>query len=446
MAASGLQAQVAWTEINPATTPLTRKYTTMVWDSVRERVVLFGGQQDLDNYFDDTWEWDGQRWHELAPAHRPTPPREDHMMAFDRRRGRAVVFGGHDINVLFLNDTWEWDGTDWHATTPTKRPPPLAYSAMAYDQRRGVVVLFGGLDQARVVTDETWEWDGTNWTKHKPLIHPPARSHHAMTFDPAEQRIVLYGGEGRGWYNDQWHWDGTVWIDVTTTPPGPALNDTRMVYDTHRDRLVLWGGRFQPNDQAWELEGDVWLTRQLAQPAPPARQAHTMAFDEVRGEVVLFGGWDGTQIFGDTWIYGPVHPARNAAFGASCGAPPPGLHLDPQDALPWLQSTARWVVEPTPPGAPAVLLVGASRTHSSLGQLPFDLARFGLPGCLLLGSGDLALPMVSVHRHASTALTVPSVPQLADHTVWCQALVGDPAANVLGFAFTNGLGLTFGGR
>jgi hypothetical protein len=35
----------------------------MVYDAVRDRTVLVGG---LGGH-DDTWEWDGQRWHRLAP-------------------------------------------------------------------------------------------------------------------------------------------------------------------------------------------------------------------------------------------------------------------------------------------------------------------------------------------------------------------------------------------
>jgi hypothetical protein len=36
-------------------------------------------------------------------------------MAYDRNRGRIVLFGGiNDINLPpQLTDTWEWDGTSW---------------------------------------------------------------------------------------------------------------------------------------------------------------------------------------------------------------------------------------------------------------------------------------------------------------------------------------------
>jgi len=38
-------------------------------------------------------------------------------MAYDARRRRAVLFGGHDFGahagVSVFGDTWEWDGNEW---------------------------------------------------------------------------------------------------------------------------------------------------------------------------------------------------------------------------------------------------------------------------------------------------------------------------------------------
>lgn len=43
----------------------------------------------------------------------------------------------------------------------------------------------------------------------------------------------------------------------------------------------------------------------MAIATPPEREAHGLAFDPVRGRLVLFGGRDlaGTQVFGDTWEF-----------------------------------------------------------------------------------------------------------------------------------------------
>jgi hypothetical protein len=43
-------------------------------------------------------------------------------MAYDSRRRRTVLFGGHDGENVF-GDTWEWDGRRWtlQAGVPPRR-------------------------------------------------------------------------------------------------------------------------------------------------------------------------------------------------------------------------------------------------------------------------------------------------------------------------------------
>src|SRR5262249_14262812 len=138
----------------------------MAYDSNRNRVVLFGGSDSFATTFfqgvpslDDTWEWDGTDWVQRLPAHRP-PARLYAQMAFDSRRGVVVLHGGlnypsYPLQQEKLSDTWEWDGTTWTERTETPAPPAAApYESMAYDAARGVVVLS---------TPDLWEWDGNAW-------------------------------------------------------------------------------------------------------------------------------------------------------------------------------------------------------------------------------------------------------------------------------------------
>ncbi len=438
-------AQVTWVNTNPTTAPSYRKYTTMVWDSVRERVMLFAGQGDLETYYNDTWEWDGVRWTELWPARRP-PEREDHMMAFDRQRGRAVVFGGHDVNVRFFDDTWEWDGTTWSKMNPALKPPPLAYSAMAYDPLRGRVVMYGGLNQALTETGDIWEWDGTTWRTRFPGLTPGARSHHAMAWDPVSQRVVLYGGyvTNQGWRNDHWAWDGVGWTLVTT---GPALMDMRLVFDTVRNRLVMWGGRLQPGNQSWEFVSGVWVARTATAPFPLSRQAHTMAFDERNGNTVMFGGYDDVNRFGETWTYQATVAASSSAFGHNCGgtAADPTLSID-GDQRPWLGDTLTFRATSVPLLQPAVLSLGVSRAVWHSMALPFDLSPAGMPGCELLTGPDVLLPMATVGTSASLALALGTQPSWSGQSFYVQAVVGGFGVNGAGLALTNGLHLRVGGR
>src|SRR5262249_39673365 len=91
-------------------------------------------------WLNDTWEWDGTQWTQRTPASSPSA-RSDHAMAFDESRGRVVLFGG---GFGILNDTWEWDGSTWLQRSPPAAPPPRARQALAYDSTRAQALLFGG--------------------------------------------------------------------------------------------------------------------------------------------------------------------------------------------------------------------------------------------------------------------------------------------------------------
>ena len=136
-------------------------------------------------------------------------------MAYDSTRGKVVLFGGYGDSYL-LNDTWEWDGSNWTLYTPATKPSVRYYHAMTYDSVRCKVVLFGGSDGSNL--NDTWEWDGTNWTQRSPATTLSARSGHSMAYDSARGKVVLFGGS---YYinfsnlniNDTWEWDGTTWTD-----------------------------------------------------------------------------------------------------------------------------------------------------------------------------------------------------------------------------------------
>src|SRR5207302_1203634 len=116
--------------------------------------------------------------------------------------------GSSDSGPGNLHDTWQWDGARWTQTAPAVSPPAVAGGTMAYDNSRRVSVLFGGSGSAGN-SSSTWEWDGTNWTPRGPATSPPARVWAAMTYDSARGRVVLFGGDGpSGLLADTWTYDG----------------------------------------------------------------------------------------------------------------------------------------------------------------------------------------------------------------------------------------------
>ena len=78
----------------PLSRPQVRWNSPLAYDSSRGRVVMFGGtDSSASRNLADTWEWDGTNWIQRAPATSPTA-RAGHAMAYDSIRGRVVLFGG----------------------------------------------------------------------------------------------------------------------------------------------------------------------------------------------------------------------------------------------------------------------------------------------------------------------------------------------------------------
>src|ERR1043165_7298652 len=96
------------------------------------------------------------------------------------------------------------------------------------------------------------------------------------------------------------------WVRVSTGhAPSPRFH-VSMAYDPLRGKLVLFGGHESPNDMSdtWEWDGTDWVQR-VPLPLPPERFFAAMAFDPVQGRVLMFGGTavvdHATVELDDTW-------------------------------------------------------------------------------------------------------------------------------------------------
>src|SRR5439155_272281 len=102
---------------------------------------------------------------------------------------------------------------------------------------------------------------------------------------------------------------------------GPALRfGHAMAYDEVRGRTVLFGGDNRGSSllgDTWEWDGNEWTQQEDIGPA--SREMHVMAFDSVRQSVVLFGGAveGGQTSLGDTWEWNGSVWTQVASFGAT---------------------------------------------------------------------------------------------------------------------------------
>ncbi len=284
--------------------PLSRGRTghAVAFDTQRQRLVLFGGWDGI-RYHDDTWEYDGVRWHHRSTSPSP-PPRSGHGLAYDPVRQRVVLFGGHDSQGYF-GDTWEWDGTTWTQTTSDHAPSARTGLSLVYDAGRQRVVLFGGAD-LHVMYDDTWLYGPGGWEQRPTDPTPPQRVGAAMTWDASRQKVVLYGGiiPALIYVDDTWELDAQGWTQVTTTTAPVARDSATLAFDAPRGRVVLYGGRRWTEilGDTWEYDGASWVPRSPTMNPPPLYE-HAMAYDPVQQRVVLYGGHTDGAIEGRLWLY-----------------------------------------------------------------------------------------------------------------------------------------------
>lgn len=322
----------------------------LAWDGINERVLLFGGSATISQTTgprDETWTWDGRRWEQLHPASKPSA-RAGHSMAWDSVRQRVVLFGGR----LTGSDTWEWDGITWAQRHPATVPATTDSYAMAFDAARGVVVMQGGRAGSRI-TDETWLWDGNDWALAQPTNSPGFQVQHGMTYDPVRQRVLLrtslssgmtWSWNGQDWsqepnlgsprpssrvsmawhppsngvlaqlaggnggfgvpgtaftsYMPTWAWDGSQWSLVDDHGPGGL--DRVLVYDAVRGESVTW------NEVTWAFDGRGWSAvspRIDPGVSGPTSRDCAGAFHHGTAEIVAFGGLVQGVASDQTWLW-----------------------------------------------------------------------------------------------------------------------------------------------
>lgn len=203
-------------------------------------------------------------------------------------------------------------------TLPPTAPGARAGAAMVYDPENHGIILFGGSYTATepdghndvVTAGDTWLWDGKSW-RRLDVQGPPARDTAMAAYDSVRHVIVLFGGSGPAGagqaklFQDTWTWNGGQWEEQRPAhSPNPRMR-AGIAFDEVRGVVVMFGGEGEgttTDDATWTWNGVDWT---LLDPTtvPPARHFASMAFDAARGVTVLFGGSMGGARFNDTWTW-----------------------------------------------------------------------------------------------------------------------------------------------
>ncbi|MFO7736465.1 MAG: kelch repeat-containing protein [bacterium] len=305
-----------WEKRNPTTKPSKRSGHTMVYDSKKDRILLFGGFApgggESWDCFDDTWEWDGDNWIKLNPETTP-PARGVHSMVYSPLTNKTLIFGGAEFVVdefVNKNDMWEWDGVNWTEIQSETKPSPRVNHAMAFDITTEKIILFGGTTEMGTPEErlnDTWEWNGSNWTPLNPATQPDPRDSHLMVYNDFIGKIIMFGGSGTtncdgssgAPCDGTWEWNGTNWVSLNPANKPTGGSGRVMVYDTLRKKIVYAGGN-SGNCSVWEWDGTNWSTV-TPNVDLEFKMLPAMAYDGAKNRIIMFGGFGDPPVKNETW-------------------------------------------------------------------------------------------------------------------------------------------------
>lgn len=311
-----------WTFLNLSSneTPPASWLACMVFDSRDGYVLLFGGILVTNMAQQQTWIFANGGWSQLyTPTFPPTSPPARfgaNIANISGTNGYVLLYGGlsePQKNAPALGDVWTYLAGVWTNLTPIPTPSVRSSMAMTYDEKDGYVLLFGGYSASGPLSD-TWKYVGGVWFELTPPQSPPARYGASMAYDgrSGDDYVVLFGGMGvAGILGDTWTFLRGEWLDITSSTgaksPSPRF-DAVMAFDASAevDKIVLFGG-----EDATGFLGDTWtfVNGSWSQPSqsfsPAARAGASFAYDGASGThyLLLFGGFAGFSILGDTWEF-----------------------------------------------------------------------------------------------------------------------------------------------
>jgi N-acetylneuraminic acid mutarotase len=140
--ANGVESTTpAWTQIFPTgPLPNARASHTAIYDTVNNRMTIFGGSGGSVGDLNDVWVLSNANgldsttsaWTQLFPTGSAPTSRDGHTAVYDITNNRMTIFGGENSDVqILLNDTWVLSNANglggtpfWTQLTPSGTLPP----------------------------------------------------------------------------------------------------------------------------------------------------------------------------------------------------------------------------------------------------------------------------------------------------------------------------------
>lgn len=251
-------------------------------------------------------------WEELN-----SPATQSATGAYDPIRHQMVmvvqVSGGSHHEVW----AYDFDGPDpeWKHLLPYNADFtvfPTTDWGMAYDALRDRFVSTGGWALSTATDPPQWIPLGNLTTAHR----------NGAVLDPYLDRLVNFAGNGT--VQTLSLGSPTTWSTLATSGSPPPAGNYVAVYDTDHRRMIAFGGPTGNGVWALTLPGAGTPTWSQIIPiaGPPAgREGAVAVFDAYHRRMIVMGGRNGANHYGDTWELSLVPGSEQWSLLSNSGAP-----------------------------------------------------------------------------------------------------------------------------
>ncbi len=340
--ANGESGTPAWTKLSPTgTLPPARESASAIYDSVNNIMTIYSGDVG-GNGLGDVWVLSHANgtggtpvWTQLHPTGTAPGARTGQTAVFDSVTNRMIIFGG--INAgLTLSDTWLLNSPNglsapsWSVLPTTGTAPSVSYHSAVYDPVMNNMYAFAGSSSADKLTSNShaftlYDANGITKTGARWILGGPAvRYSQAAFYDSVTDSLFVLGGQHAKTNNDfgdYWQASGVTaasnlkWTVLRPSGPAPKARFGHTgLYDSGSDRLMVFGGATgypapcmndyhvlqHANTQGGSM---TWAVVTPTGTLPPVRTLHSSAYDSATNTLIIFGGYDcHVTYYNDVWI------------------------------------------------------------------------------------------------------------------------------------------------
>ncbi|CAE7201608.1 Atrnl1 [Symbiodinium sp. KB8] len=183
-----------------------RSMHTAVWDSTSDRMIVFGGLDDMLNKLDSLAEYDRATDSWSSPAAVGPVPRDGHVAVWDPATGTMLMCCGAS-SAATLGDLWSYNGA-WSQLAPSGSITARSYASAVWDPQAGALLGFAGSGGSKLNSLFLYSASANSWSEYTET-GPPALDRGAVAWDPVNGRLYAFGGydDNQGMLDTLWRLD-----------------------------------------------------------------------------------------------------------------------------------------------------------------------------------------------------------------------------------------------